>query len=305
MNEQLINKIIDEVMKRIECSEKIRIEASGRHVHLSEEDCMALFGTKELTPVRDLSQPGQYLCKEKVRLVGTKGIFQDVAVLGPCRKNTQVEISMTDARALGVTTQIRDSGDTNDVADIWIGVNEKLIHAKSSVIIPYRHLHMTPEDAKRFCLSDKDQVAVKVYGTRPLIFENVLVRVHKDFSLSMHIDYDEANAVGLTKTSYGEIFRLENNSNRTIESTDNIKELTNKIQRVVKELSIGSSLKKEETTKEEVAKEEKIVIKLVDEKKALAFAEKAYNLMIFDKKTIITPAAIDVFRARNIKWKKE
>lgn len=211
MDKALMESIISRVLEEIKgCKKKVLVEASGRHIHLSKEDAIKLFGTDRLTPDKELSQPGQYLCKEKVRLIGPKGDFKEVAVLGPVRDKTQVEISITDARALGVKSIVRDSGDTNDCPSIWIQGKYGLIEGKSSVIIARRHIHMTPEDADIFNLKDKDEVSVRVYGERKLVFEDVLVRVNPRFSLSMHIDYDEANAVGLSKESYGEILEKTN-----------------------------------------------------------------------------------------------
>lgn len=210
MDKNLIESIVSKVIDEIKALKKhIRVEASGRHVHLSKEDAIKLFGTETLTPLKELSQPGQYLCKEKVRIIGPKGDFKEVAVLGPVRDMTQVEVSMTDARALGIKPVVRDSGDIKNCPTLWIQGKYGMIEAKSSVIVARRHIHMTLDDAKAFNLKDKDEVSVRVYGERKIIFEDVLVRVNPRFSLSMHIDYDEANAVGLSKDAYGEILEKQ------------------------------------------------------------------------------------------------
>ncbi len=203
MDHKQIETIVKNVLKQLKG--RIRIEASGRHVHLSKADAVALFGRSELTPVKELSQPGQYLCQEKVRVIGPKGDFKDVAVLGPCRGKTQVELSMTDARAIGVKACVRDSGQTDGVSNVWLSVGDKMVHAPSSTIVARRHVHMSEEAANTMGVSDGDQIDVRVHGERTLVFENVLVRVNPRFTLSMHIDYDEANAVGLNAESYGEI----------------------------------------------------------------------------------------------------
>lgn len=203
MNKAEYDLIVAKVLQKL--IYPIRVEASGRHVHLSESDALTLFGTTELSQSRELSQPGQYLYKEKVNLIGPKGIIKDVAILGPCRGNTQVELAITDMRAIGVQPVIRDSGDLSGAGDVIIMAGSQVVTAKSAAIVAKRHLHMTPDDAKRFSVNEGQLVAVRVYGSRKLIFEDVLVRVSPKYSLSMHLDYDEANAVGLTVDAYGEI----------------------------------------------------------------------------------------------------
>jgi len=195
--------IVAKVLEKL--STKIRVEASGRHIHLSHADAMTLFGTTELTAVRELSQPGQYLYKEKVTLIGPKGIIKDVAILGPCRGDTQVELSITDMRTLGLQPVVRDSGDLKGAGDVVVTANNRVIAAQGAAIVAKRHLHMTPEDAERLGVKQGQEVAVRVHGSRKLIFEEVLVRVSPKYILSMHLDYDEANAVGLTAEAYGEI----------------------------------------------------------------------------------------------------
>lgn len=207
---RLTETIVEQILGQSTLQEKIEIfpvEASGRHVHLSEDDAIKLFGKKDLTPVKALSQPGQYLCEEKVMLIGPKGVLSIVAVLGPCRSKTQVEVSRTDARTLGLKGIIRDSGDLDGAESIVISAGGKCVEANYSVIAAKRHIHMRPSEAKALDVQDNETVRVKVTGERPLIFEDVLVRVKDSYRLSMHIDYDEANAVGLTKTSVGEIIQ--------------------------------------------------------------------------------------------------
>lgn len=203
MNKADYDLIVSKVIEKLKT--KIRVEASGRHIHLSHADAIELFGKTELSCLRELSQPGQYLYKEKVNVIGPKGMIKDVAILGPCRGDTQVELSMTDMRTLGLQPVIRDSGDLNGAGDVIVMVGTKVVRAQSAAIVAKRHLHMTPEDAERFSVADGQMVAVRVHGSRKLIFEEVLVRVSPKYSLSMHLDYDEANAVGLTADAYGEI----------------------------------------------------------------------------------------------------
>lgn len=208
--EQIVSEVVAKL--NLESSQvdkccKIQVEASGRHVHLSKEDAVALFGTEHLTVDRELSQPGQYLYKEKVMLIGPKGVIKGVAVLGPCRGKTQIELSKTDARSIGLKGIVRDSGDLEGAESIMIAVGGKFVSVAMGSIVARRHIHMTTDDAACLNVSDKDVVSVKVFGDRPLIFEEVLVRVNDQYRLSMHIDYDEANAVGLNKNSYAKILK--------------------------------------------------------------------------------------------------
>lgn len=198
-----VDMIVSKVMEKLAL--RIRVEASGRHVHLSKEDALTLFGQTELSVQRELSQPGQYLYLEKVNLIGAKGMIKDVAILGPCRGKTQVELSMTDLRTLGIQPVVRNSGELENTEDVVIMAESQVVMAKSAVIVAKRHLHMTPEDAALMSVSEGQMVAVRVFGSRQLIFEDVLVRVSPKYRLSLHLDYDEANAVGLEKNSYGEI----------------------------------------------------------------------------------------------------
>ncbi|HOK33056.1 MAG TPA: phosphate propanoyltransferase [Fervidobacterium sp.] len=174
---------------------------SNRHVHLSREDLDLLFGKGyALTPTKDLGQPGQFACKEMVTIVGPKGSIENVRILGPERKDTQIEISLTDAFKLGIMPPVRDSGDIEGTPGITIiGPNGKLEKEKG-VIIAKRHVHMRPSDAEKFGVKDKDIVKVIVEnGDRKLIFDDVLIRVSEKFALEFHVDTDEANAA-LLKT---------------------------------------------------------------------------------------------------------
>ncbi len=179
-------------------SDPIPVELSARHVHLSENDAMALFG-HPLTHARDLSQPGQFLCKERVRLIGPKRVMDNVAILGPARKSTQVEVSATDARSLGVKAPVRQSGDTAGSPGIILASDTGIVGIPCGVIVAARHIHMSPADAAHYGLADKDRVCVRLETERPLILEDVLVRVSKDFRLAMHIDADEGNGAGWRK----------------------------------------------------------------------------------------------------------
>jgi len=182
----------------------IPIGVSARHVHLSQHDVEALFGEGyRLTPRVYLSQPGQYACEETVNLIGPKGKIERVRILGPPRRETQVEIARTDQYRLGIDAPIRSSGDLDGSPGITIEGPKGSITIPKGVICSVRHIHMSPEDALRFGLRDKDVVMVRVEGERPLIFGDVLVRVKPDFRLDMHIDTDEANAAGIVTGMVG------------------------------------------------------------------------------------------------------
>lgn len=205
--EDLVRRVMEELRKYEGSSKQLfPVEASAKHVHLSQEDVEKLFGIgHKLTFDRELSQPGQFLAKERVLLVGPKGVIEKVAVLGPARSKTQVEISLTDSRILGVKGVLRESGKIEGSSGIVISNGSQAIAIKEGVIIAHRHIHMSPENAQKLGVQDQMRVNVKIHSTRPLIFEDVIVRVDSSFNLSMHVDFDEANACALDKQTMGEI----------------------------------------------------------------------------------------------------
>ena len=182
----------------------IELEASGRHVHVTREQALALFG-HPLTPKRPLSQPGQYLANERVTVIGPKGSFENVAVLGPERPEAQVEISLTDARTLGLEAPIRLSGDVKNSPGATLAGDKGCVTLHQGVIAAQRHIHLTPEDARHFGVKDKQTVKLQTLTARPVIFEDVAVRVSPDFASYVHLDYDEANACGFRKGDLGRI----------------------------------------------------------------------------------------------------
>ncbi len=185
---------------------KIIVETSARHVHLSQADLETLLGKgKELTVKKMLSQPGQFASNERVSLVGPKNTIHNVLILGPVRKNTQVEISLTDARTLGVTAQIRESGDIEGTSGIKIIGPAGEIEIQKGVIAAKRHLHLDTATAKEMDLADKQIVSVKVDGERGLTFGEVVVRVSDQYAPAVHLDTDEANAAALSGEVFGEI----------------------------------------------------------------------------------------------------
>lgn len=197
---------IDRLAAEIVARMTIEIEASGRHVHLSRGDLETLFGRGyRLNPVKDLSQPGQFACAERVTLAGPKGALKNVVILGPERGESQVEISLTDAVALGVTPPVRISGSIEGTPGIAIRHGDREIRLTKGLIAAKRHIHMTPGDAHRFGVADKQNVRLRTFTGRPLVFEDVEVRVSDKFATVVHIDYDEANACGFKKGDRGMI----------------------------------------------------------------------------------------------------
>ena len=200
MNDQNLQTIAEAVIGRL----FVELEASGRHVHVTVEQAMILFGHR-LTPKRPLSQPGQYLANERVTVVGPKGRFENVAVLGPERGEAQVEVSLTDARTLGIDAPVRLSGDVSHSPGAVLEGPRGRVPLSQGVIAARRHIHLTPEDASRFGVKDKQNVRLKVYTDRPCVFEDVTVRVSPQFASYVHLDYDEANACGFRKGDLGRI----------------------------------------------------------------------------------------------------
>ena len=182
----------------------VELEASGRHVHVTAEQAMTLFGER-LTPKRPLSQPGQFVAEQRVTVAGPKGEFREVAVLGPERKQAQVEISLTDGRTLGIQPPIRLSGDIQGSPGAVLIGSRGRVELETGVIAAQRHIHLTPEAAKGFGVTQGQLVKLKTLTERPLIFEQVAVRISPDFAPYAHLDYDEANACGFQKGDLGRI----------------------------------------------------------------------------------------------------
>ena len=195
-----IDAVVEGVIRKL----FVELEASGRHVHVTKEQALKLFG-HPLTPKRPLSQPGQFLANERVTVVGPKGKFENVAVLGPERKEAQVEISLTDSRTLGITPPVRMSGDVQSTPGAVLQTEQATVAIPQGVIAAKRHIHMTPEDAARMGVQDKQEVRLQVFTERPLVFEEVAVRVSPQFATFVHLDYDEANACGFQQGDLGRI----------------------------------------------------------------------------------------------------
>ena len=200
MDQHQLQTLVDGVIRGI----FVELEASGRHVHVTKDQALELFG-HELTPKRPLSQPGQFLANERLTVIGPKGSFQNVAVLGPERKEGQVEISLTDARTLGIEAPVRISGAVKDTPGAILQTERGRVQLRQGCMVAQRHIHLTPEDAKRFGVRDKQIVKLQTFTARPLIFADVAVRVSPDFASYVHLDYDEANACGFRAGDLGRI----------------------------------------------------------------------------------------------------
>ena len=200
MDEENLQAVTAAVLDRI----FVKLEASGRHAHVTREQALTLFG-HPLTPKRPLSQPGQFLANERVTVLGPGGRLENVAVLGPERKEAQVEISLTDARTLGLEVPVRLSGDVTGSPGAVLEGPVGSVSLRQGVIAAKRHIHLTPEAAARFGVKEKQNVKLKVYTARPCIFEDVTVRISPDFASYVHLDYDEANGCGFHSGDLGRI----------------------------------------------------------------------------------------------------
>lgn len=186
----------------------VPVGISNRHVHLSEEHLAVLFGSgATLTKMKDLSQPGQFAAEEVVEVVGPKGAIGKVRVLGPVRKASQVEISLTDSFALGVKAPVRDSGQHEGTPGCTLRGPKGEVTLEQGVIIAARHIHLHTSEAEQWGLKDGDRVKVRTKGERSLVFENVLCRVHPSYALDMHVDTDEGNAAALRNGDLAEIIK--------------------------------------------------------------------------------------------------
>lgn len=207
--QELVKLVTLKVVEALLKGPSIPLGLSNRHIHLCREDMDALFGKgSELTKLRNLKQPGQYACEETLTIRGPKGELHKVRVLGPLRPETQIEISGTDGFLLGVRAPVRESGQLQSTPGIeLIGPNGS-VKKDGGVIMALRHIHMTPQDAMLFGVKDGEMVCVDIGDeTRRAIFKNVLIRVSDKYSLEMHIDTDEANAVGARNGDYAAIYR--------------------------------------------------------------------------------------------------
>ena len=198
---ELITRMVLESIQKQEASSEngyvVPVGVSARHIHLTQEHVEALFGEGyELTHKKDLSQPGQFACEEMVEVVGPKGSTK-MRVLGPVRPESQVEVSLADARGLGIAVPVRQSGDVEGTPGCKLVGPKGEVEMSRGVIVAARHIHMSLEDAEKFGVKDKDIVSVQTQGERALLFNNVLVRANAAFALEMHVDLEEGNAAGV------------------------------------------------------------------------------------------------------------
>ncbi|MDE6035695.1 MAG: phosphate propanoyltransferase [Ruminococcus sp.] len=192
-------------------SEKFIVETSARHVHVTQEHLEILFGKgHELTKKKDLSQPGQFACEERVTVVGTKKELANVSILGPVRPETQVELSATDARSIGIVAPVRESGDIAGSGACKLIGPAGEVEISEGVIVAKRHIHLTPADAEELGVKDKEVVWVKVETPeRSAILGDVVCRVSEKYARAMHIDTDESNAIGAPRELYGTIAKID------------------------------------------------------------------------------------------------
>jgi putative phosphotransacetylase len=203
---QLIKEVTIQVLAQNQTQSEVPIAVSNRHVHLSKEHVERLFGRGyQLNKLKDLSQPGQFACKETVTLIGPKGKVEKVRVLGPARGDTQIEVSLYDGFSLGITPPIRDSGDIEGTPSVIIHGPRGQLKVEKGLICAARHIHMHSDDAVRFNVTNGQRVQVKVQGQRGVVFDNVLIRVSPKYRLEMHIDLDEANAAQIKNGQIGVI----------------------------------------------------------------------------------------------------
>ncbi|WP_303867076.1 phosphate propanoyltransferase [Acetobacterium wieringae] len=210
MNEnekQVIEQIVINTVKKLiaekDSPNRVVLGISNKHIHLSKKDIETLFGEGyELTNMKDLKQPGQYAAKESVKVIGPKGCFDKVRILGPARPESQIEISLTDARTLGIKAPVCESGQLEGTPGITLEGPCGTVTLTHGVIVALRHIHMPPDIAEKLGIKDKDWVSVETCGVRKTIFCNVLARVSDKFDYEMHLDTDEANAAGLNNDDY-------------------------------------------------------------------------------------------------------
>ena len=295
---------------------KILIEASGCHVHLTQAAVEALFGKGSvLKKRRDLSQPGEFLSEQRVKLVTKDGSIENVAVLGPTRSAVQVELSKTDCRKLGLQAPVSLSGHLEGASDVMIIGDQGEIKANGSVIVARNHIHMRPEDAIEYGVSDGQLVRVEVESDRKVIFEDVPIRVSPKFAPAMHIDFDEANACSYRVGTEAFILYDTPEENRGLQSMDLEKLICEVVESVCKILQEEKCSKgqldqpvcvaEEHSTETESACETAPCDavyneKLVTEKMAKEYCERCHGSRIcFAKGVIITPAAKDIFKAEH------
>lgn len=282
MDEKLIQSIVAQVLQQLptQSKQQIPIAVSARHVHLSEEHVTKLFGQDySLKAKSPLSQPGQFAANEQVTIVGPKASIHGVRVLGPARSLSQVEISSTDARQLGIEAPLRYSGDIEGSAPITIVGPIGSVTLSQGCIIAAAHIHMSPNEAENFGVHDGQFVNVRALSKRPIIFNQVKVRVHERFKLEMHIDTDEGNAALISKNSYGELIIGQSFPVQATVSAAPVHNVVEPLKPIAKSLQV-------------------ITKRLVTEQDIIELNGKE---LVVPKKTMITALAVDRARAKGIK----
>jgi putative phosphotransacetylase len=208
--EQIVINTVKKLLAEKDAPNRVPVGISNKHLHLTQEDVEILFGKgHQLTNIKDVKQPGQFACEECVKIIGPKGVFPKVRVLGPARDHTQIELSLTDARTLGVKAPVRESGKLEGTPGVILEGPCGKIELDHGVIAALRHIHMTPDIAAELGLKDGDCVGVETSGSRPTLFRDVLVRVSDNYAYEMHIDTDEANAAGLKNNDILKILKKQ------------------------------------------------------------------------------------------------
>lgn len=286
MNASEIESIVADVLARLSTASlfeegdrraaagcRVPIEASARHIHVNAAAVEQLFGAgAKLRKKRDLSQQGEFLAEQRVKLVTSAGEIADAAVLGPLRQNVQTELSATDCRLLGLRPPVNVSGDLTGAADVFIVGERGMIEAKGSVIIAKSHVHLPPADAAAYGLTNGGRVGVRVESKRPVTFDDVVVRVSDAFSPAVHIDFDEANACMLDSESRAYLLCGEGNAVTEIHA-ENV-----------------CAAPQEPA----VCEDEKVITEAVARR--IVAAAKDDDIPM-SRRTIITPSAMDIFRA--------
>ncbi len=263
----------------------IPLEVSARHVHLTQQAIEILFGQDaRLINKRNLSQPGEFLSEQRLKLITAKGVIDNVAVLGPARSAIQCELSLSDCRALGLNAPLNQSGDLNGAADIIMVGSHGVLEAKGSVIVAKAHIHLTPCLAQKLGLDNGEQVMVDIKSKRPITINDVLIRVSDKFAAAMHIDFDEANACGYDQNS---IIRIRGK---------NMAEQSKPPQQAM--AAIAAAMPTAALTKKRVDQP-----KVITEAIALQIIKGfSGNAIEFAQGTIITPSAKDIFNAKKISF---
>lgn len=282
--DQIIVDMVKNAVKNAMTEEAfVEVEASGRHIHLSREAIDALFGKDyQLTKAKELSQPGQFACKERITIEGPKGRMENVVILGPERKATQVEVSSTDAVSLGIKAPVRESGDIDGTPGIKLINNDRELTIDKGLIVAKRHIHVSPDDAERLHVENKEIVQVKIFGDRSLIFDEVVIRVSPKYRTYMHIDFDEANACGFKKGTLAKIIK----KSPAVQAPENKSQIR--------------SFNPTNEVKHETAEFTEINNKVITENELQrVFLQNVKNIRI-PASSIITPLATDYIRRHNL-----